>query len=156
MDAEEWMKEFKRVHEAAKAAGSSSDRHRSMKDELARSLVQAQGLSVLDGASHRKTFRIAQAWQVELNDTFRCVTRDVSGGGFSALVPSTMSVGDEVRFSLKIGGGAEPVTGTATVVASIRQAGNSRVSFNIVSLAKADVDRFENAIFDCVLSRYVR
>lgn len=153
MDAEQWMVQFKQVHEAAKKNGSD-EKHRAMKEELARSLVQAQGLTVPDGQMHRKAFRIAQAWQLELNDTYRCLTRDVSGGGFSALVPASLNVGEEVRFSMRIGG--EPVTGTASVVAAIKQLGNSRVSFTIVSMAKADVDRFENALFDCVLSRYVR
>lgn len=155
MDAEQWMQEFKRVHENAKKSGTS-DKHRAMKDELARSLVQAQGLSVPDGQAHRKAFRIAQAWQVELNNTWKCLTRDVSGGGFSALVPSPLNVGDEVKFSMKIGAGQEPVSGTATVVSAIRQTGNSRVSFNIISMMKDDVERFENAIFDSVLARYVR
>lgn len=48
------------------------------------------------------------------------------------------------------------MTGSASVVAAIKQAGNARVSFNIVSMPKADVDRFEDAIFDCVLNRYAR
>lgn len=154
MDAEQWMVQFKQVHEAAKKNGSD-DKHRAMKEELARSLVHAQGLTVPEGQMHRKAFRIAQAWQLELNDTYRCLTRDVSGGGFSALVPASLNVGEEVRFSLRIGGG-EPVTGSASVVAAIKQLGNSRVSFTIVSMPKADVERFENALFDCVLSRYVR
>lgn len=155
MDAQQWMLQFKQVHEAAKKNGSD-DKHRAMKEELARSLVQAQGLSVPEGQAHRKAFRVAQAWQVEINGIYKCLTRDVSGGGFSALVPGDLSVGEEVRFSLRIGGGQEPVTGSASVVAAIKQAGNARVSFNIVSMPKADVDRFEDAIFDCVLNRYAR
>lgn len=155
MDAQQWMLQFKQVHESAKKNGSD-EKHRAMKEELAKSLVQAQGLSVPEGQANRKAFRIAQAWQIEINGIYKCLTRDVSGGGFSALVPANLSVGDEVQFSLRIGSGQEPVTGSATVVAAIRQAGNSRVSFNIVSMPKADVDRFENAIFDCVVSRYAR
>ncbi|MBL8920656.1 MAG: PilZ domain-containing protein [Myxococcaceae bacterium] len=153
MDATEWMQTFKAVHEAAKKSGSN-DRHRAMKEELARSLVQAQGLVVGEGQSPRRTFRIAQAWQVELNGAYKCLTRDVSGGGFSALVPTNLSVGDEVRFSIRIGGG-EPVTGSAKVVAAIRQTGNSKVSFSIASMPTADAERLENAIFDSVLTRYL-
>jgi hypothetical protein len=155
MDAEQWMIRFKRVHEAAKKNGSD-DEHRALKEELARSLVQAQGLTVADGQMHRRAFRIAQAWPLELNSTHTCLTRDVSGGGFSALVPANLNVGDEVRFSLRVGGGEDPITGLASVVAAIRQLGNSRVSFTIVSMPKADAERFENALFDCVISRYVR
>lgn len=155
MDAAEWMVQFKRVHEHAKKHGSD-EKHKAMKEELARSLVAAQGLTVPDGQMHRKAFRIAQAWQLELDGMYKCLTRDVSGGGFSTLVPGNLNVGQEVRFSLRIGAGQEPVTGTAKVVAAVKQAGNARVSFNIVSLANADVERFENAIFDCVLSRYVK
>jgi hypothetical protein len=153
MDPAEWMVAFKRVHEHAKKHGSD-EKHKGMKEELARSLVAAQGLTVPEGQTHRKTFRIAQAWQLELDGMYKCLTRDVSGGGFSALVPGSFTFGQEVRFSIRIGGGQEPVTGTAKVVASVKQAGNSRVSFNIVSVPTADVDRFENAIFDSVLSRY--
>lgn len=100
MDAQQWMLQFKQVHEAAKKNGSD-DKHRAMKEELARSLVQAQGLSVPEGQAHRKAFRVAQAWQVEINGIYKCLTRDVSGGGFSALVPGNLSVGEEVRFSLR-------------------------------------------------------
>jgi hypothetical protein len=152
MDAAEWMQTFKAVHDAAKKNGPS-DRHRAMKEELARSLVQAQGLVVGEGQSPRKTFRIAQAWQVEINGAYKCLTRDVSGGGFSALVPTNLGVGDEVTFSMRIGG--EPVTGSAKVVAAIKQLGNSKVSFSIASMPTADAERFENAIFDSVLARYL-
>jgi hypothetical protein len=153
MDAEQWMLQFKHVHEQAKKTGSG-EKHRAMKDELARSLVQAQGLSVPEGQTHRKTFRIAQAWQLELNNAYKCITRDVSGGGFSAIVPTHFNVGEKVTFSMRVGG--EPVTGSASVVAAIKQAGNSRISFNIVSMPTADSDRFEDALFDCVLKRYVK
>ena len=149
------MVQFKKVHEFAKKNGSD-EKHKGMKEELARSLVAAQGLTVPDGQTHRKTFRIAQAWQIELDGMYKCLTRDVSGGGFSTLVPGSFTVGQEVRFSVRIGNGLEPVTGTSKVVASVKQTGNSRVSFNIVSMPDADVERFENAIFDCVISRYVR
>ncbi len=155
MDAAEWMQQFKKVHEFAKKNGAD-EKHRQMKEELARSLVSAQGLTVPDGQTFRKTFRIAQAWQIELDGMYKCLTRDVSGGGFSTLVPGNFTVGQEVRFSLRIGGGQEPVTGTSKVVAAVKQAGNARVSFNIVSMPTADLDRFENAIFDCVLARYVK
>lgn len=154
MDAAEWMQTFKAVHEAAKKSGSN-DRHRAMKDELAKSLVQAQGLVATEGQSPRKTFRIAQAWQLELNNTWKCLTRDVAGGGFSALVPTNPGVGDEMRFALRIGAG-DPVTGSAKVVAAIRQTGNSKVSFSISSMPTADAERFEDAIFDAVIARYLK
>jgi hypothetical protein len=153
MDAEQWMLQFKQVHEQARKSGTS-EKHRAMKDELARSLVQAQGLTVPDGQTHRRAFRIAQAWQVELNNAYKCLTRDVSGGGFSALVPTHFNVGEKVTFSMRIG--PEPVTGSATVVAAIKQAGNSRISFTIASMPTSDAERFEDALFDCVLSRYVK
>lgn len=151
MDALQWMTQFKYAHENAKKNGSD-EKHKAMKEELARSLVQAQGLSVPEGQALRKAFRVAQAWQVEINGTQRCLTRDVSGGGFSALVPGALSVGDEVTFALKIGG--DPVTGHASVVAAIRQTGNTRASFTITSMPGADAERLENALFDCVLKRY--
>lgn len=153
MDASEWMQLFKAVHERARKHGSD-DKHRAMKEELARSLVQAQGLTVGEGQSSRKTFRIAQAWQAEINNAYKCLTRDVSGGGFSALVPTALNVGDEVKFAIRIGGG-EPVTGAAKVVSSIKQPGNSKVSFSIESMPTADAARFEDAIFDAVISRYM-
>jgi hypothetical protein len=153
MDAEQWMLQFKHVHEEAKKNGSG-DRHRAMKDELARSLVQAQGLSVPEGQSHRKAFRVAQAWQLELNNGHKCITRDVSGGGFSAIVPTHFNVGEKVTFKMRVGG--DPVTGSASVVAAIKQAGNSRISFSIVSMPTAEAERFEDALFDCVLKRYVK
>lgn len=155
MDAEEWIRTFKQVHEDAKKNGSN-EKHRAMKEELARSLVQAQGLAVSDGMTPRKTFRVAQAWQVEINSSYKCLTRDVSGGGFSALVPTHFVVGTQVTFSLKIGAGLDPVTGSANVVAAVKQSGNSRISFSILSMPTADAERYENALFDCVLNRYAK
>lgn len=68
-------------------------------------------------------------------------------------MPTNLGVGDEVTFSMRIGG--EPVTGSAKVVAAIKQLGNSKVSFSIASMPTADAERFENAIFDSVLARYL-
>lgn len=70
--------------------------------------------------------------------------------------------GTETAFSFGAGTVLEPLTALRDKLVVIdeldffKQAGNSRVSFTIVSMPKADVDRFEDAIYDCVLSRYAR
>lgn len=157
MDPSKWIAAFRVLHEKVKKGTASEEEQRqypAMREELARSLVSAQGLTVPPGQDARKHFRVAQVFTLEVNAVYRAVTRDVSRSGFSALVPATFKEGEEVTFSLQVGREVEPVAGRARVVSSVKQAGNSRVAFAILGLEQSAGDRLETALFDAVLARF--
>ena len=89
------------------ASPEEKDRHLAMRREFARSLAAAQGLGVPDGQDARKHFRVAQVYNLEVNNAYRAVTRDISRSGFSALVPGSFKEGEEVLFSIQPGRGVD-------------------------------------------------
>lgn len=156
MDPTQWIAGFRQQHARHKAeplTGEDLATYLAMREELARSLVAAQGLTVPVGQNARRHFRVAQVFPVELNNLYQSVTRDVSRAGFSAVVQGAFKEGERIAFSLTLGRGIEPVTGSANVVSSLRLQGSSRVSFAIDHLADGGAERLECALFDAVLSR---
>ena len=157
MDAAEWMKRFKSFHQEMREGKLSGERLRDYLDgreQLALSMVKGQGLLIPEGSTARKAFRVAQAYQLEIDGVIRTLTRDVSLGGFSALLSSSPRVDDVVRFKLTMSKSVEPLAGDARVVSSVRQTGNSRVSVQFLRLPDADLERLEMALFDAVLVRF--
>lgn len=147
---------FKDLHQQmreGKLKGDDLREYMDGREQLALSLVKSQGLLIPEGQSARKMFRVAQALPIEIDGVMRTLTRDVSVGGFSALLTSSPRVEDVIRFSLTITRAQEPITGDARVVSSVRQTGNSRVSAVFLRLPDADVERLEMALFDSVLNR---
>ncbi len=156
MDPSQWIASFKALHEHVKKGAASElekEKHQAMREELARSLATAQGLSVPAGQDARRHFRVAQVYPVEVNSVYRAVTRDISRSGFSALVPGTLREGEEVTFSLQLTRDTEAVKGRARVVSAVKQAGNMRVAFEITGLQPEMAERLELALFDAALSR---
>lgn len=157
MDPAEWMKTLKALHEQAKRKELNEQQlatYAGMREELARSLCAAQKLTVQPGQMARETFRVAHAFALEINNVTRTMTRDISKGGFSCLLPQPMKDGEEVSFALTVNRAEEPVTGVVKVIASVRLAGNARVSFAYAALSKPSSERLETALFDAVLSRF--
>src|SRR5690348_12850247 len=73
MDPSQWMAGFRVTHEKAKAKQLSEDefkKYLGMREELARSLIQAQSLQVPEGQNSRKYFRVAQMYKVEIAKTY--------------------------------------------------------------------------------------
>jgi len=156
MDPSEWLARFRIAHERARSGQLKPEeraRYLGMREELARSLVAAQGLTLPEGQNARKHFRVAQLFNVEVNNLYATVTRELSRSGFSALVTGPLKDGELVDFKLTLSRGTEPITGRAKVVAVLRQAGNWRVSFSVDKLSDADAERLEVALFDAVLAR---
>ncbi len=148
---------FKELHQQmreGKLKGDDLKEYLEGREQLALSLVKGQGLLIPEGQSARKTFRVAQAFQVEIDGVMRTLTRDVSVGGFSALLTSSPRVEDVIRFKLTLSRAVEPIEGDARVVSSVRQTGNSRVSAVFLRLPDADIERLEMALFDAVLVRF--
>lgn len=157
MDPSEWLAGFRVTHQRAKAGQLKPEeraRYLAMREELARSLVAAQGLSLPEGQNARKHFRVAQVFPLEVANLYQTVTKELSRAGFSALITGTLKANDSVDFQLTLGRGTEPVTGKARVVSVVRQAGNSRVSFAIEAMGAEGEERLELALFDAVLARF--
>lgn len=156
MDPSQWMAGFRVTHEKAKAKQLTEDEHKKyllMREELARSLIQAQALSVPEGQNSRKYFRVAQMYKIEISKTWQTMTKQVSRSGFSASLSSQLKVGQEVDFELTLAREGEPVTGKAKVVSAVKQ-GGWNTSFSIEYMSEANAERLESALFDAVLSRF--
>jgi hypothetical protein len=151
------MAMFRELHGRVKKGPVSEkdlERYHAMREDLARSLVAAQGMQVPNGQNARRHFRVAQVFSLEVNNLYKSMTRDVSRSGFSAIVPATFETGDKVSFSIVLARGQEPITGQAHVASSVKSLGNSRVSFAIDVLNELNAERLEVALFDAVLARF--
>lgn len=157
MDPSEWLAGFRVTHQRAKEGKLKPEeraKYLAMREEFARSLVAAQGLTVPEGQQARRYFRVAQLYALEVGNLYNTVTKELSRSGFSALITGTLKDSDRVDFKLTLARGAEPLVGQARVVSVVRQQGNSRVSFAIEALNEADAERLELALFDAVLARF--
>jgi hypothetical protein len=157
VDPSAWLKQLKALHEQAKSSSLNAEQSRdylAMREELARSLCAAQQLTVPEGASARQTFRVAHAFQVEVNNLHRTLTKDISRNGFSCLMANAFKEGDEVPFSLVVKRGEEPLTGVAQVASVVRTGSNARVGFKFTAFPAERQERLEVALFDAVLSRF--
>lgn len=154
----EWLAAFRELHEAARGGTLSPadlKTYRAGRDELARSLLAAQRLTLKPGDVPRQALRVARALQVDLDFTtsrLRGVTIDLSTGGFSCLLARAPGAGEEAGFSLRLPGAA-PLAGRAHVADLKPQAGSVRVSFRLVGLDEADRERLELFVFDTVLEQ---
>ena len=156
MDPGKWIAQFRALHQrvsSGQATEAELQQHKAMREELARSLLVAQGQSVPPGSPARKHFRVPQVFPIEVNNIYRAVTKDISRAGFSTVINGSLQVGDEVTFSLTVARGAEPITGRAHVAQVTKQPGSSRLGFAIDSMSDADAERLEMALFDSVLAR---
>ena len=156
MDPNEWIATFRALHQRVKDHSATDDerqRHKAMREELARSLVATQGQSMPPGSPARRHFRVRQVFPVEVNNTYRVVTNDISQAGFSALINGSLKVGDEISFSLTLSRGTDPITGRGHVAEVTKLQGSARVGFAIDSMNESDVERLEMALFDAVLAR---
>jgi hypothetical protein len=158
MDLREWLKQFRALHQEAKRgsldAQALADYH-AARDELARALLAAQHVALEPGQRPRRMLRAYCALQADLeffDGTLRVTTRQVSSGGFSALLARPPRLDEEVKVALRVPGG-EPLKGSARVVESKPQAGAAPVSFRWVGLTDAETERLEVFVFDAVLDQ---
>lgn len=158
MDPAEWMRQFKALHELSKRPDGLTENQRkdygAMRDEFARSMAQAQGATIPDGKTARHVFKVMHSFQLELDNMYTVLTKEVWRSGFLALVPTPLAQGQRVSFKLTLSRAEDPVSGEATVVQSIRQAGNARTVFDITLMNEANAERLETALFTSALARY--
>jgi PilZ domain-containing protein len=154
----DWLRQFRALHEKAKAGalmGADLSAYRSGRDELARALLAAQRMALPSGVRPRQALRVPRALQADLqfpDGDVRAMTVDVSAGGFAALMAKPPKVGEELKVALRIPGG-EPLRSDARVIEVRAQVGNARASFQLVGLEEADAERLELLVFDAVLAQ---
>jgi hypothetical protein len=159
MSANAWFNEFRYLHEKAKKKDlneSEKGLYLAAREQFARALTAAQGLTLKAGESARQAFRVAQAMQVEFNftsGTVRAVTHDLSRGGISATIAQNPDPKELIGFSLRMPGGLDPIIGRAKAVSAKKQPGNYRVSFAFEGLSEADQERLEMVMLDAALAR---
>ncbi|HSM94326.1 MAG TPA: PilZ domain-containing protein [Anaeromyxobacteraceae bacterium] len=160
MSLAEWLSTFRDMHERARR-GQLNPReqavYRAGRDELARALLAAQRLTVKPGETPRQALRVSRALQVDLDlptAHVKAVSIDISTGGFSTLLSKAPSLGEEVRFALRLPA-SEPLSGQCRVTDVKAQTGNVRVSFRFVGQTDEDRERLEVFVFDTVLAQLV-
>ena len=158
MDPAQWIAAFKVTHEKAKRGELKDDEQKKylgMCEELARSLMAAQGMSPPEGVPARRSFRVAQVFPIEIENVERTMTREVSGLGFTATVNGTFKEGQQISFALTLKRGEDPMQGMATVISALRVGGNnSRVSANFNKLTQPQAERLEKALIDAAVARF--
>ena len=86
-----WLQEFRALHKRARLKQLNEEDKRlylQAREQFARALTAAQGMTLKPGEMARQTFRVAQAMQVELSlntGILRAMTLDISKGGFSVV-----------------------------------------------------------------------
>jgi len=159
MSINAWLQEFRVLHKRARQKQLNEEEKKlylSAREQFARALTAAQGMTLKPGEMARTTFRVAQAMQIELSlasGIVRALTLDVSRGGFSVVLAKVPSDSELVGYTLRMPDGMDPIIGRARVVASKKQIGNYRLSFSFEGMSEYDQDRLETVLFDAALSR---
>ncbi|MFE8600169.1 PilZ domain-containing protein [Archangium violaceum] len=164
MDLSVWLTNFRELHERARRRLHTSDEralYLEAREQLARSLLAAQGQNLQPGATARRSFRVPKGMHVDVSfraGAVRSRTLDISSGGFSCLMGGAPTEGTLSGFTLWLPGQDEaPVVGRARIVAATppSEQGNQRVSFTFENVSDDDHERLEMLIFDLALGYIV-
>lgn len=159
MSTADWFKDFRNMHDKAKRKVLTPPEKRlyqAAKEQFAKAMCAAQGLTLKPGETARLNMRISQVMPVELSlarEMVKAATMDISLGGFSSTLAVFPEANELVGYIIKLPGGVEPLVGRAQAVSMVRKPGNARVSFAFQGLSEADSERLELVLFDSALSR---
>lgn len=157
MEPSQWLASFRVMHENARRGllnEGDQKRYTSMRDELARSLMNSQGLPVAAGVPPRRALKVAHVFPLELGGVSKTTTREVSCESFTAMVSGTFKEGARVSFIMNLSRAAAPLSGDAIVRTVVRQNANaSRITCHFAELGEEPLARLETALFDAALSR---
>jgi hypothetical protein len=159
MSINAWLQEFRVLHQRARQKQLSEAEKQlyfAAREQFARALTAAQGMTLKPGEMARTTFRVAQAMQIELSlsaGLVRALTLDLSRGGFSVVLAKVPPEAELVGYTLRMPDGMDPIIGRARVIASRKQIGNYRLSFSFEGMSDYDQERLETVLFDAALSR---
>lgn len=157
MEPEQWFATFRALHDQARKGldPNGADRYRTMKDELARSLLAMEGKKPEAGTPARRQISVPTVHQLEVGGTQRGTTRELSCQGFTALVTSKVKEGEVLGFVLTLTRTAEPVRGDCIVRACLKQAnGTVRLTCTFTKMEEELLERIELALFDVALTRF--
>ena len=113
MSVNQWVLKFRDLHERFRAGKLDDIDRRAYfadREQFAKALLNAQGLSMEAGQSARRSFRIAQGMQMDLSfntGNVRCMTLDISCGGFSVMMHQPPPEQEQPGFNLRMPGGAD-------------------------------------------------
>ena len=157
----EWLAAFRDQHERARRGvltPSEEQAYRAGRDELAKTLLLGQRLTLQAGQTPRQALRVARALQIELTLptlTVKAITLDLSTGGFSTALAAAPPLGDELGVTLRL-----PATGGLSCrarITDVRPHGSQhRVAARFLQLAEQDRERLEIFVFDMVLAQLGR
>jgi len=157
--AQDWFAHFRAMHTRFRT-GKLEERERAeyfvAREQLARSLLAAQNLTVEPGKTARRSFRVAHSLQLDIQFSAgdkRVPTLDVSVGGLSTVLPSEPNDKEQPGFSLRMPGGLDPIIGRMRLTSVNKRVGNYRVSYAFVDMPEREAERLESVLFDLVLSR---
>ncbi|WP_257461239.1 PilZ domain-containing protein [Archangium lipolyticum] len=160
MDFSAWLTSFRELHERARRKLHTTEERElylEAREQLASTLLAAQGHKLQPGAAARRNFRVPKGMSVDIgfrSGSARSRTLDISSGGFSCMLAGTPAQGELGGFVLWLPEqDEEPVVGRAQVVALAPAApeGPRRVSFTFTDLGEQDRERLEMLIFDLAL-----
>jgi hypothetical protein len=154
----DWLGRFRELHERARKGEfgpGEESAYDSMCDELGRTLLAAQKLSLKPGQQARRTLRVARALQIDIEiggEEHRTVTLDLSTVGFSAVLPKPPAPGVEVGISLRLPA-TEPLQCRARITDVKPLPGSARVAAQYLDLPPAALKRLEFFVVDAVLAQ---
>jgi hypothetical protein len=164
-DFNAWLESFRELHERARRRLLTSDErahYLEAREQLASSLLAAQGYRLPEGSSARRNFRVPKGLTVDVSfrsDTIRGRTLDISAGGFSCLLPGERAEGECIGFVLWLpeqDPDEGPVVGRARIVSlSHAEERPRRVSFAFSEVSEPDTERLELLIFDLAIKYIV-
>lgn len=161
MGIAKFIADLRLLHERAQAGlldATELVEHDRARDELARTIITAQNLTVSFGEKPRRALRVAKALSVQLElpeGVARALTVDLSANGFSVLLARELVARTPVAFRMQLPRHRE-IRGVATAVVKVRERLSTRVGFEIVELDEAGRGLLEAAVFDEVLVRFGR
>lgn len=125
------------------------------REELSRLALLVQDLAIPPDKRRRRHIRVAWALDANLyyaSGVIRCVTNDISAGGFSVLLTEVPPTDACVEFAINIPG-AESVRGSAQFASLIAREEGHRVSFKFVALAGDGRDRLERCVLNAAIAQ---
>lgn len=156
MDPSQWIASFKHLHDQAKRGALNQferTKYLGMRDELARSLMQAQNQEVPTGVPARRSLSVQQLYGLELDGVHRVMTREISCRRFITLCPTKFNPGSLSTFVLTLGRSVEPVKGDAVIAECTKQGSQFRVVADFKGLLEPSLERIEDAVMDAAISR---
>lgn len=158
MEPAQWIATFRALHDQAKKAPldpNQAGRYVAMKDELARSLLLAEGKELPKGTPPRRVIRVPTVHQIEVAGIHRATTSELSCNGFTALIPAMIKEGTLIGFVLTLGRSQEPVHGDAIVQTAVRQPNTLiKLTCQFAKLEEPTLERIETVLFDVALTRF--